>query len=609
MASIERAELEQLIENLAPLSIRALVGERVARLTEPSQLVARAAATIAREIVPDLLSEVCDLSVDEVYDAIDEATGAGLMVEDARDVARYEFAHPLVRNAIYFGTPDDERHRIHLRVAETMEAHNERTPHAHSQNELAKHFNAALPDSDRAKAAFYAERAGRDATARLAFAESAQWYEQALENSAKLGATAAYRARLELALARAYQGLRQADPAREAYIRAASHARHAGDPVLLADIALAASTTWISGFDAEEWTQSLLEEALSELAGADDARRVRLLARLATRLFYAEPDESSRLLPRGRRRSASRSATTPSRPRRCSRCACRCRASRPRVANGSTSAATGAAPGRRRAERRSALRVRRELLTDLLQCAELDRFECELDRYERDGRDLSSPRDIYWAMALRATEATLHGDLSAGEQLARGAAVRGFDLEPSVAGAEYLQRFVIRFQQGRHVGGARRPARRRRRGPRPVYRGGRRALGARPGGDRPRRRCRSEPRGGRSDRTAGASPATRSGWPPTRCWRSSPSSPATATSRRVLDELITPCADHLVTVRRRRRRPRVRPPLARPARPGPADARPRGRASHRSRCDFRADPGAVLARAGPVRSRQRPRDA
>ena len=143
VASIEQAELEQLIENLAPLSIRALVGERVARLTEPSQLVARTAATIARELFPTLLSEVCDLSVDEVYDAIDEATGAGLMVEDARDVARYEFAHPLVRNAIYFGTPDDERHRIHLRVAETMEAHNERTPHAHSQNELAKHFNAA----------------------------------------------------------------------------------------------------------------------------------------------------------------------------------------------------------------------------------------------------------------------------------------------------------------------------------------------------------------------------------------------------------------------------------------------------------------------------------
>jgi hypothetical protein len=95
------------------------------------------------------------------------------------------------------------------------------------------------------------------------------------------------------------------------------------------------------------------------------------------------------------------------------------------------------------------LRIRRELLTDLLQCAELERFESELDRYEREGRDLSSPRDIYWAMVLRATEATLHGDLSAGEQLARGAAVRGFDIDPTVAGAEYLQRFVVRFQQNR----------------------------------------------------------------------------------------------------------------------------------------------------------------
>ena len=88
--------------------------------------------------------------------------------------------------------------------------------------------------------------------------------------------------------------MRRGDPARDAFIRAASQARSAGDPVLLADIALAASTTWISGFDAEAWTQSLLREALSELAGTDPAREVRLLARLATKLFYAEPDESSR---------------------------------------------------------------------------------------------------------------------------------------------------------------------------------------------------------------------------------------------------------------------------------------------------------------------------
>jgi hypothetical protein len=95
------------------------------------------------------------------------------------------------------------------------------------------------------------------------------------------------------------------------------------------------------------------------------------------------------------------------------------------------------------------MRVQRGLLTDLLENADTDGFDAGLDRYEHDADALCSPRDRYWAMALRATQATLRGDLAVGEQLARGAAARAFDLDASVAGAEYLQRFVIRFQQGR----------------------------------------------------------------------------------------------------------------------------------------------------------------
>ena len=60
----------------------------------------------------------------------------------------------------------------------------------------------------------------------------------------------------------------------------------------------------------------------------------------------------------------------------------------------------------------------------------------------------------------------LHGDLVVGEQLARGAALRGGELEQTAAGAYILQRFVVRFQQAPPRRGAREPApgRRRRRG-------------------------------------------------------------------------------------------------------------------------------------------------
>src|SRR5207302_213165 len=53
------------------------------------------------------------------------------------------------------------------------------------------------------------------------------------------------------------------------------------------------------------------------------------------------------------------------------------------------------------------------------------------------------------AMALRSTEITMHGDLAAAEQLARGAMLRGHELDQISDGAYFLQRFVVRYQQAR----------------------------------------------------------------------------------------------------------------------------------------------------------------
>ena len=95
------------------------------------------------------------------------------------------------------------------------------------------------------------------------------------------------------------------------------------------------------------------------------------------------------------------------------------------------------------------LLLQRSRLSDLLENVMVTEFDASLDAYEQAAAEFGSPRDIYWAMALRATQATLRGDLIAGEQLARGAMRRGSELEQSSAGAHLLQRFVVRFQQGR----------------------------------------------------------------------------------------------------------------------------------------------------------------
>ena len=210
--------------------------------------------------------------------------------------------------------------------------------------------------------------------------------------SAKLGVTAAYLARLELgAGARAYQGMRatRAGAARRS-CGPRHQARDADDPVLLADIALAATTTWTSAFGDDEWARSLLEEARSALGDADGALQVRLLARLATKSFHADPDESARCslkavaIAESMRDDTLVAEALLSERLALSREPTACRARLDMSAKALRLA--GEDPGV------LGLRIRRELLTDLLQCAELERFESELDRYEREGRDLSSPR-------------------------------------------------------------------------------------------------------------------------------------------------------------------------------------------------------------------------
>jgi tetratricopeptide (TPR) repeat protein len=95
------------------------------------------------------------------------------------------------------------------------------------------------------------------------------------------------------------------------------------------------------------------------------------------------------------------------------------------------------------------LGAHRSLIIDLLENGQIAEFAANLDSYEVSARALGSPRDIYSSMALRATQAILHGDLAAGEQLARGAALRGHELEQISGGAYFLQRFFVRYQQAR----------------------------------------------------------------------------------------------------------------------------------------------------------------
>jgi DNA-binding SARP family transcriptional activator len=439
--------LASTLATIAPAGVRALVDRRLQRLTLQGREVLDAAAVLGREASVDLLAGMCGVSPDAVFDALEESLAARLLVEDFDDDDRYLFPHMLTRNAVYAGIAPDRRMLLHQRAGETLERSGVAT--ARRSVDLARHFGEAAPLGLEEKAAEYAEHAGDDASARFAFAEAARWYERAVALRAGRAASYPGMGTMLLALGRALANDGQLARARDTFYDAAEHARRARDSALLAEVALAADGPWSSTPELQPTAMPLLEEALLGLADDDVVRRVEVLNGIASDLYYTDPDREGEL---ARRAVALAEGCDDPRALATGQLALhrwfthQPEARRERLELASTSLRSLVDAG---GPRELQLSIHRSLLSDLIENAMVDEFDTSLGHYERDAAEYRSPRDIYWATAMRATQATLHGDLVAGEQLARGAALRGHELEQSSAGAYILQRFVVRFQQAR----------------------------------------------------------------------------------------------------------------------------------------------------------------
>jgi len=444
LLSSDREQLDASVRNLTPVDVGDLIRRRVARVSEPARLVVDAAAVIGHDISVADLAAVCEVEPGIVMESSYELLDHDLLAEAIDRVGIFDFPHDLARNAIYASIPAELRTRLHARIARRLEGQRD-AGESVTVADLARHFLAAAPLADEKKAAHYAEAAGRDAADRLALDEAASWYERALEVRAT---PADARGRIHHALARAYATERRYDDARDACFRGAVYARATHDHALLADLALAATGSWASGFDPNDDARALLEEALATLGDTDPHRRLRLLARLATVLHYTNAQREAGLVQEAHAIAemlADDNARAEALLARHLWLTHAPSARRERLALAQRAMGLLETEGTNPVK----LRVKRELLTDLLENGEIARFDIQLAQYEQLAAAVSSPRDIYWSAALRATQATMRGDLMAGEQLARGAALRGDELQQRAAGTEFLQRFAIRFQQGR----------------------------------------------------------------------------------------------------------------------------------------------------------------
>jgi DNA-binding SARP family transcriptional activator len=260
-----------------PPGVRAVIGQRLGRLSPACAEVLACASVLGREFSLDVLGRLAELEGDALLDALDEAVSERAVVDVPASPGRLRFAHALIRDALYEDLAPMRRLRLHERAGAALEVVHaaDLAPHL---SELARHYVAAAGAGDADKAVEYARRAGDQAASQLAYEEAVRHYETALV----LAGDGVTRCELLLALgeARARAGDQRAG--KEAMYEAAQLAERLGlaEHLGRAAVGYGGRIIWeVSRDDAR--LAPLLERALHAQGDADGPLRVRLLARLA----------------------------------------------------------------------------------------------------------------------------------------------------------------------------------------------------------------------------------------------------------------------------------------------------------------------------------------
>ena len=274
-----------------PDSVREVVGQRLSRLPAPVDQLLALASVIGPEFDVAVLSPLAGLERPVVLDALAEARRAALVREVHDAPGLFTFAHGVIRHTLYQELGPARQVELHRRVAETLESLGGGEAYL---TELARHWVAATPQTrvvsdDVAKAARYAEAAGRRAMTSLAYEEAAQDFEGALRAARHLGDD---RLAGELLILLGEAQRCAGDPAhRETLLEAGRLALERGEADQAARAALANQRGVFSRMGAVDPERvAALEAAVAAVGAAPTPVRARLLASLATERHF-EGDE------------------------------------------------------------------------------------------------------------------------------------------------------------------------------------------------------------------------------------------------------------------------------------------------------------------------------
>jgi DNA-binding SARP family transcriptional activator len=156
-----------------PSTVVDVVRDRMSDLDFSAKEIVEFAATIGRDVDVKLLARAVDLDERTCLDRLQPVEDLGLIVPNIGNPGIVSFAHDIVREAVIAITPNGQRQRMHLAIADALEGTG---PVDDLASEMFAHHlwsAGALADCERTSRALL--RAGRASAARCAF-ESAEEY-------------------------------------------------------------------------------------------------------------------------------------------------------------------------------------------------------------------------------------------------------------------------------------------------------------------------------------------------------------------------------------------------------------------------------------------------
>jgi class 3 adenylate cyclase/tetratricopeptide (TPR) repeat protein len=168
------------VEDLeVPSSVRMVIGERLGRLSEATQRALVAAAVRGRVFELELVERVAGDPGGDLLDAFDEAERARLITPSKSEPSSYAFTHELIRQTLLAGASTVRRRRLHLAIADALEAIHADDLEAHAAD-LAFHLAHGRAGGRDGRLVRYLRMAGDRAMDTAAYAEAVEHFAQAV---------------------------------------------------------------------------------------------------------------------------------------------------------------------------------------------------------------------------------------------------------------------------------------------------------------------------------------------------------------------------------------------------------------------------------------------